>query len=407
MEQPVKATQKLIQQGSPHYPKDVVVLTVDDQTTSSEELTDELSFRLTRAGISLNRFWLDQSTLKQAQAGRTVQRLYNQTKQKSDFYTIFLTHGGHLYLIGTSIPDFKAAIHTLLPILIVATLIFLILLFGLVILLVRNQIIKPITRLEQATRQISALDFTDSDIQEENELSSLSQSISQMKDSLQQHELELLERNDRLKAFSANLAHELKTPLSIIQLLVDGEEMGLENPAFLADINQQLTDINALVANILAYSRQLKAELTFEPIAIQELIAKELQQQRIIDPKFQIDSAIEPCFLQTNEPMLRMIVLNLVTNGMKYSLDQHMRITGEKKHQYYQLIFENQASEMSKKQLDQLTHPFVVGESSRNNQLSGTGLGLSIVEQSLQLLGGKLTLQATDGCFRVVINLPN
>ncbi|WP_313631209.1 HAMP domain-containing sensor histidine kinase [Enterococcus devriesei] len=407
MEQPVKATQKLIQQGSHHYPKDVVVLTVDEQTTSSEELTDELSFRLTREGISLNRFWVDQSTLKQAQAGRAVQRLYNQTKQKSDFYTIFLTHGDHLYLIGTSIPDFKAAIHTLLPILIVATLIFLILLFGLVILLVRNQIIKPITRLEQATRQISALDFTDSDIQEKNELSSLSQSISQMKDSLQQHELELLEQNDRLKAFSANLAHELKTPLSVIQLLVDGEEMGLENPDFLSDINQQLIDMNELVANILAYSRQLKEELTFETIAIQELVTKELQQQRIIDPKFQIDSVIEPCELQTNESMLRMIVLNLVTNGMKYSLDQHMQITGEKKQQYYQLIFENSASEISQQQLAQLAEPFVVGEASRNNHLSGTGLGLSIVAQSLQLLGGKLVLQSTDGRFRATINLPS
>ncbi|OJG63678.1 hypothetical protein RV07_GL000985 [Enterococcus malodoratus] len=280
------------------------------------------------------------------------------------------------------------------------------LLFGLVIVLVRNQIIKPISRLEQATRSISELNFADSDIQEENELGSLSHSINLMKRSLHQHELDLLERNERLKNFSSNLAHELKTPLSVMQLLVDGEDMGLENPTFLPDLNQQLEDMNHLVANILAYSQQMQEELPLGTIDIQAFVEKELTQQRLIAPKFQIELRLEPCRLQTNEQLLRMVFINLLTNGMKYSLDNQITITGEKLGSDYQLIFKNKAIQMTDQQIAQLKEPFVVGEESRNNHLSGTGLGLSIVEQTVKGLDGKMTLQQKNNHFIATITLP-
>lgn len=197
-------------------------------------------------------------------------------KQKSDFYTRFFRQGDTIYLIGRSIPDFKAAIDTLLPILILATFFFLLLIFGLIVLLVRNQLIAPLRRLERTTRNISRLNFADSDLQEKNELGSLSQSINQMKESLQQHEREMLERNDQLKSFSANLAHELKTPLSVMQLLVDGEEMGLENLTFLADLDQQLATMNDLVKNILSYSQQMKEDLPLAPLELRALIEQEV-----------------------------------------------------------------------------------------------------------------------------------
>ncbi|WP_251867747.1 sensor histidine kinase [Enterococcus malodoratus] len=407
MEQPVKEAQKALQNGQNYQSSDdLVVVPITKGNTNPEYLTDDLAFRLEREGISLNRFWVDQTTIEAVNDGRSVQRLYNQTKQKSDFYTVFFSKGNTLYLAGTSIPDFKSAIHTLLPLLVAATILFLALLFGLVIVLVRNQIIKPISRLEQATRSISELNFADSDIQEKNELGSLSHSINLMKRSLQQHELDLLERNERLKNFSSNLAHELKTPLSVMQLLVDGEDMGLENPTFLPDLNQQLEDMNHLVANILAYSQQMQEKLPLETIDIQAFVEKELTQQRLIDPKFQIELHLEPCQFQTNEQLLRMVFINLLTNGMKYSLDNQITITGEKLGKDYQLIFKNKAIQMTDQQIAQLKEPFVVGEESRNNHLSGTGLGLSIVEQTVIGLDGKMTLQQKNNHFIATITLP-
>lgn len=408
MEQPVKAAQEMLQQGKqPELSENLVVVKVAiDSFNSEEELTNDLTFRLNQNGISLNRFWVDTTTLDALQGGRSVQRLYNQTKQKNDFYTIFLVENQQLYLIGTSIPDFKAAIRTLLPILVATTLGFLLLLFGLIVLLVRKQIIRPIGRLEQATRSISNLNFADSDIQEENELGNLSQSINHMKRSLQQHEMEMLERNDQLKTFSANLAHELKTPLSVMHLLVDSEEMGLENPTFLADIDQELANMNELVTQILAYSQQLKEEIEWTSVDIQALLDKKLHQQEVIDPSFQVETNLESSVIPTNEALLEMVVLNLLTNGLKYSLDQKMTITGTQQATKYVLTFKNKATPLSSQQFSHLIDPFVVGELSRNNHLSGTGLGLSIVEQSLKSLGGKLVLQQKARQFIATMILP-
>lgn len=408
MEQPVKEAQQAIQKGeNKQFSDDLVVVSLDNKDANSEEeLTEELAFRLNREGISLNRFWVDRTTINAVKSGRSVQRLYQQSKQKSDFYTIFFNKGDTFYLVGTSIPDFKAAIHTLLPILAAATLLFLLVIFGLMILLVRKQLIDPLRRLEQTTRNISKLDFADSDVYAENELGNLSQSINQMKRSLQQHEMEMLERNDQLKAFSSNLAHELKTPLSVMQLLVDGEELGLENPAFLADIDQQLAKMNELVRDILTYSRQLKEDLQLEEVAIQEVVEHEVQQQQLIDQKFQMELEIEKAQIQTNEQLLRMILVNLLTNGMKYSLDKQMKISGKIQGEYYQLIFENKAQNLTDQQFSQLAEPFVVGEESRNERLSGTGLGLSIVKESLRSLGGELLLQQENDRFIATVKLP-
>lgn len=69
-----------------------------------EESTNDLAFRLDKEGISLNRFWVDRTTIQSVQAGGSVQRLYAQTKQKSDFYTLFFQKKDRVYLIGTSTP---------------------------------------------------------------------------------------------------------------------------------------------------------------------------------------------------------------------------------------------------------------------------------------------------------------
>ncbi|OJG63679.1 hypothetical protein RV07_GL000986 [Enterococcus malodoratus] len=90
MEQPVKEAQKALQNGQNYQSSDdLVVVPITKGNSNPEELTDDLTFRLEREGISLNRFWVDQTTIEAVNDGRSVQRLYNQTKQKSDFYTVF------------------------------------------------------------------------------------------------------------------------------------------------------------------------------------------------------------------------------------------------------------------------------------------------------------------------------
>lgn len=83
MEQPVKEAQKMIQTGEKEQlSKELVQVSLPVQNfASEEELTDDLTFRLNREGIALNRFWVDQTTIAKVQSGHSVQRLYTQTKE--------------------------------------------------------------------------------------------------------------------------------------------------------------------------------------------------------------------------------------------------------------------------------------------------------------------------------------
>ncbi len=95
MEQPVKEAQKLIQNGKKKEISDeLVVIALDNSgTPSEEELTNDITFRLSKEGIALHRFWVDKTTIHGVQQGQSVQRLYNQTRQRNDFYTVFFSEG--------------------------------------------------------------------------------------------------------------------------------------------------------------------------------------------------------------------------------------------------------------------------------------------------------------------------
>lgn len=101
-----------------------------------------------------------------------------------------------------------------------------------------------------------------------------------------------------------------------------------------------------------------------------------------------------------------MILVNLLTNGMKYSLNNRLKIRGNIRGEWYQLVFENKTTVFSDQQFSHLADPFVVGEDSRNNRLSGTGLGLSIVKEALKTLGGGLLLNQENDRFIATITIP-
>lgn len=85
MEQPVKEAQKMIQTGEKEQlSKELVQVSLPVQNfASEEELTDDLTFRLNREGISLNRFWVDQTTIakNQIRSFRSTFIYANKTKE--------------------------------------------------------------------------------------------------------------------------------------------------------------------------------------------------------------------------------------------------------------------------------------------------------------------------------------
>lgn len=408
LEAPVKEAEKIIKQEEKKViSTDVIVSQLENYLIlSPEELNDRLEVQLKNSKQALNKFWVATDTLEKVKSGQTIQRLYNQGSQKSDFYGRYFQIGDTLYIVGTNIPSFREVTSVFLPLTLITLFLILFLLIFALVQSVRKDIIDPVEKLELLTRKISKRDFSKVDLNKENELSVLTESINTMSQSLQHYERDLLDKNNRLKNFSRNLAHELKTPLSIIQLLIDSQEMGIKNTNFIPEISIQIAHINALIERILEFSQQEKGALIFSRVLLKEVLEEEVKYISLIDPNFTCLLNIGTFYIESSLPHLQIIIHNLFTNALKYSKDKRLIVEGEVLEEKCILLFKNTSEKYSSVKMERLLDAFEVGEKSRNSSLSGTGLGFSIVEQALTSLNGNLCILQEGETFIVKLILP-
>lgn len=408
LEQPVKKAEKIVQQQKERdLPLGVVVVKVEDYSElHPEELNSNLDTQLKNNRYALNKFWITPETIEKVKRGQTIQRLYKQGNQKNDFYSRYFQKGSTFYVVGTSIPSFKEVTSTILPFVLFTLFLILLLLIIVLFYSVRKYIIEPIEKLEIVTRKISKRDFSKIDFREENELSLLTESINEMSQSLQSYERDLLNKNDKLKNFSRNLAHELKTPLSILQLLIDSQEMGIKNEYFITEINTQVTSINELIERILEFSQQEKDQITSDRISLNHLLEEEIKRLSFIDSDFECNINIQNIELETSLPHFQIVLHNIFNNALKYSKDRRLSVEGGIYNGSIILEFINKSEIYSENDLHRILEAFEVGDISRNQILSGTGLGFSIIEQALIFLNGNFKVIQQENLFIVKLILP-
>ncbi|MFK4898935.1 HAMP domain-containing sensor histidine kinase [Lactococcus petauri] len=408
LEQPVKDAEKIIQQQKQQeLSSEILVLKVEKYSElSSEELNEHLDTQLKNKRYALNKFWITCETIEMVNQGQSIQRLYKQGSQKTDFYSRYFQIDDTFYVVGTSIPSFREVTSVILPLIIFTLFFILILLIIVLFYSVRKNIIEPIENLEMLTRKISKRDFSKINLREENELSLLTESINEMSQSLQLYERNLLNKNDKLKNFARNIAHELKTPLSILQLLINSQEMGIKNENFTTELNTQVRHINELIERILEFSQQEKDQIVFETISVNHLLEEEAQRISFIDPDFKCNMDIQNFEIQTSLPHFQIILQNIFSNALKYSKDESVFINGCIHKGYLILKFKNKSKVYSEKDLNRILDAFEVGDISRNQKLSGTGLGFSIIEQALRSLNGAFYVKQQSEVFIVKLVLP-
>lgn len=408
LEQPVKEAEKIVhQQKEKVLSPEVILLKIENYSElSPEELNEHLDTQLNNKRYTLNKFWITSDTIKRVKQGQSIQRLYTQDNQKIDFYCRYFQIGNTFYGVGTSIPSFREVTSIILPLILITLFFALLLLIIVLFYSVRKNIIEPIEHLEILTRKISKRDFTKLNLREENELSLLTESINEMSQSLQLYERDLLNKNDNLKNFSRNLAHELKTPLSILQLLIDSHEMGIKNENFIEELNIQAIHINELIERILEFSQQEKDQIVFNTISVNCLLEEEVKRTSFINANFECNINLQNMEIKTSLPHFQIVLQNIFNNALKYSKDERLFVKGEIYNDYCILEFINKSEIYSEKDLHRILEAFEVGDISRNQILSGTGLGFSIIEQALIFLNGNFKVIQKKDLFIVKLILP-
>lgn len=264
---------------------------------------------------------------------------------------------------------------------------------------IANTAIQPIKQINDTTQQIQARSLNQRlDYQGPNdEIKTLADSFDEM--------LLRLETNFKdQEAFTGNLAHQLRTPLSTLkanlEFLATDPEAGIEEyKEFTTNATNSLINLEHLVNDLLLLSRG-ESEMRFEPLFIQVLIEEVISDLTSLANKKEVQVSFHgksDLMVRGDDILLQQAFKNLIQNGILYS-DKgtilHLMLEGIPG--WCIVRVKDCGVGISQEDQAHIFERFYRGKMTRERR-DGTGLGLAITAHIVKLHGGKLEVQSEEG----------
>jgi signal transduction histidine kinase len=222
--------------------------------------------------------------------------------------------------------------------------------------------------------------------------------------------VEALTELDRAKtAFFSNLSHEFRTPLTLMLgpiediLAKPGDQVTPDNRELLAVVHRSGLRLQRLVNTLLDFSRieAGRAQASFEPTDLGAFTAELASSFRSAMDRAGLGFTVD-CE-QTSEPvyvdreMWEKIVLNLLSNAFKYTLEGSVAIQLNENNHSVELSVQDTGSGIPEEELPSVFDRFHRIESTRGRTHEGTGIGLALVHELVKLHGGSVAASSEVG----------
>ncbi|MCQ2417192.1 MAG: ATP-binding protein [Oscillospiraceae bacterium] len=228
--------------------------------------------------------------------------------------------------------------------------------------------------------------------------------------------------NETKSSFLANMSHEIRTPINAVigmneMILRENHEPHIQEYAL--DIASASRGLISIINDILDFSKieSGKLELIINEfniasvandiihMALSRMGEKPLKLLADIDPTI-------PAGILGDENRIKQIILNLVTNGIKYTNNGYVLLRLYYSRQAYginlNISVEDSGIGITEENIEKLFHSFQQVDTKRNRMVEGTGLGLAITKQLVSSMGGFIHVSSTYGAgsvFHVVLPL--
>jgi GAF domain-containing protein/DNA-binding response OmpR family regulator len=284
---------------------------------------------------------------------------------------------------------------------------------------IRAYMIAPVFAGDQLWGLLAAYQNTGPRPWQDREINLLARIGDQLGVAVQQAELliQLREASEKAKAanhakseFLANMSHELRTPLNAIlgftQLLDGDTSLNPQQQEYISIIGRSGRHLLNLLNDVLEMSKIEAGRVTFNDNefdlhhllnTLEEMFTLKAQTKSL-QLSFQCDQDVPP-YIKTDERKLRQVLINLISNGIKFTESGYviLRVNcldHQDSDYFLQFEVEDTGVGIEQQEMTILFEPFFQSESGRKSQ-EGTGLGLPISKQFVELMGGELQVEST------------
>ena len=225
------------------------------------------------------------------------------------------------------------------------------------------------------------------------------------KSQLEQTLVKLEKKNEELERFAYIAAHDLKSPLANISGLTDffidhyNEVIDAEGHEIMNLIKSSSSKLKEMIDSLLAYSKsnvKEKENYTEVPISVLE---KELSDLFIFKNNCSITFKSNVKFLYTNKTGIEQILINLITNAIKYNDKENVEIVIEIIEDYdcYKIAVSDNGPGILKEYHTSIFEIFEVVSTVDRYGEKGNGIGLAIVKKIIEGLGGTIHVESDMG----------
>ena len=271
------------------------------------------------------------------------------------------------------------------------------LLGGVVTYFISGHALRPIREFSDKIEEVQAQNLSDSRIEENNvkELNQLGISYNKMLERLS-------EAFEIQRQFTANAAHELRTPLALMQVQLDLYNSA-SHPGNDADtlqtikmVTEQNDKLNRMVKTLLDMS-ELQTVGRDDKIILDAIVEEVLAdlEPLAVEKNIKLIGKCEDATMIGSDILIYRLVYNLVENAIKYnhSLGQ-VTVTAYQRNKHVYLSVEDTGSGIPKELRERVFEPFFRVDKSRSRELGGVGLGLALVREIVRVHDGSICIKS-------------
>lgn len=386
----------------------VIIAEIDSMPTAdNEEVNQKIQSAFQEKGVGFQKYWFWEEDYKKVLEGEKKIKLYKQENLNYSLLIDYMKKDSSIYAVTMIVPNVADAFQIANTFLIVVSA-FTILIAIIFIVFLVKKITKPLQSFEQFATNMKNNEYVPIYVSTRDELEDVAKSLNTMGKQITVFQKSLQEKNLQMEQLLENVAHDLKTPISLIQLYANGIKDGIDDGTFLETILEENERMSAMVNQLLYLSRIEKKQNDSGPvnlsILLQDLIDKYmiLAKERKMELRAEIEKDI--CIVG-NEDLLQSLFSNLITNAVKYASGEV--IISKLCRQNNDILFSIQNdTDNNSLDLDKIWIPYYVGEKSRNKKLSGTGLGLSVVKKICETQGYSIDCSFINNKIEFKVKIP-